>query len=112
MTCELEKIAMEKGINLSFIPRYPINSYYERLCAVKNNDEIIIASWSGNTLEVAAGDLKEITANNVAIRPLEEDAPENGSDILIETDSSMYNIEVYETVTEIAEKLRCVEEII
>lgn len=63
---------------------------------------------------------KEITANNVvidvdaivAIRPLEEDAPENGSDILIETDSSMYNIEVYETVTEIAEKLRCVEEII
>lgn len=64
MTCELEKIAMEKGRNLSFIPRYPINSYYERLCAVKNNDEIIIASWNGNTLEVAAGDLKEITANN------------------------------------------------
>lgn len=64
MTCELEIIAKEKGRNLSNISRGPYDSYHQRLCDATRSDEIIIASWSGNTLPVAAGELKEVTANN------------------------------------------------
>ena len=62
---------------------------------------------------------KDIIANNiiididaiVLIRPIEEDAPENGSNIVVEANSSISDIEVYETVSEIVEKLRNINEV-
>ena len=48
----------------------------------------------------------------ISIKASDENAPENGSDVLIETETVEDSIEVFETIKEIAQKLEDTNELI